>query len=287
MTTVITATFDWNYGATAESVHFSKQRPGLLSLSYHISQNPNNVHGGIVRHEYDKNNFVLFRLSDHIDRLIQQASKKQLGGGNFSRQDLIDGCIGVAQLNAENNYIRPLIYKAPQYTGATIVSEKLEAQKNTDYVSFSGILELDGYMNNYQNLLSKMALVDRRSNKLIVSRENYGIALETIIIVAQNTLRLKIDRRDKITLDDIQRAEELFLCETKTGILPVTTVKLKSYSYDIDDGFVGETTKTLINLYNKVASGQLPDYHRWYTIVPKTFLAQKNNFLPGKYYSDT
>ncbi len=131
----VTAQFAWYFPEESTNPFFIQN--GSLGFNTHSLHYAGSVFEGIRKYPYDDKHYTIFRLESHIDRLIDSAKQYDLQDRPFSYDDIVEGCIGIAQLNADHDYIRPLIFrgrgigiKSPtladgkQSIGALIISEK-------------------------------------------------------------------------------------------------------------------------------------------------------------------
>lgn len=91
-----------------------------------------------------------------------------------------------------------------------------------------------------------------------------GITRQTVIQLARDQ-GLEV-REMPIPREMLYLADELFLCGTASELVPVRSVD----RIPIGDGTPGPVTMELQRRYLGIATGRLPDVHRWLTPVPAT-----------------
>lgn len=340
-TSPLCAKWAWWFGAEASGPCYQNQRMQNLTwenlLRTHGLHYGGAVIEGIRRYEAHTNaqkllgkgkpGYIIFRLKDHIARLVQSAELYGFGKMQFTHQNFIEGCKGIAQLNNDACYIRPIIFRAEgmgirspmigelQCLNAAIVSEPwgkylsdglynngvkidisdwrkpspeqlpVQAKGSANYV-VSTIVKNLAIQRGLAEMLIRhpdgkhvsegtgMNFVMVKGNTLITpdasSGRLNGITLRTILKIALDQ-GFEVEKRN-VSIEEVLDAQECFFCGTATEVTPITMIKGKP----VGNGFAGDTTKNLAEIYSKVVTGEITKYHDWCDFVPKTITFKKN-----------
>jgi branched-chain amino acid aminotransferase len=88
-----------------------------------------------------------------------------------------------------------------------------------------------------------------------------GITRDSVIKIAKD-LKIKVFEK-KITLKELKSAKELFFCGTAVEICPIKQVD----DVLINEGKIGEITKEIREIYQKIVRGKEKKYLKWLTFV--------------------
>lgn len=119
------AKWAWWYGAGSSGPCYQNQRMQNLTwenlLRTHSLHYGGSVIEGIRRYEAhavarkllgnNRPGYIIFRLSDHIERLFTSARLYGFDKMPFNFENIVEGCTGIAQLNEDAHYIRPIIFR--------------------------------------------------------------------------------------------------------------------------------------------------------------------------------
>ncbi|WP_218081126.1 branched-chain amino acid transaminase [Anthocerotibacter panamensis] len=90
-----------------------------------------------------------------------------------------------------------------------------------------------------------------------------GITRDTIMTLASAELGIPIEKRP-VDRTELYIADEVLLCGTAAEVSPVTQIDF----HPIGTGKPGPVTQKLMDLFDKVIHGHLPQYQHWLTPVP-------------------
>lgn len=88
-----------------------------------------------------------------------------------------------------------------------------------------------------------------------------GITRDTVITLAEDNNYQVFERH--LTVDDLLKGDEVFLCGTAMEILPVVSID----KHSINNSVPGAITKFVAELYQNVVRGEVEKYHDWLAYV--------------------
>lgn len=122
------------------------------------------------------------------------------------------------------------------------------------------ILDQDGYVAEGATsnifIVEKGELVTAPGKKIL-----QGITRNTIMDLSKK-LNLRI-KRELFPPERLKNADEVFMCSSGIGVLPITRVD----DSIINKGIRGEVTKRLSSYYRDVSTGKIPEFESWLTYI--------------------
>jgi len=91
-----------------------------------------------------------------------------------------------------------------------------------------------------------------------------GLTRQSVFEICKKELNLELIE-DKISLEDLYKADEAFFTGTAIEVQPISSVDDKK----IGDGKSGEVTKKIQEIYSNIVHGENEDYNKWLTRVEK------------------